>query len=80
MTAICETCGKPDASEAIAAQQEAMQPRHFPRSRVLVTNADAFSAILQYEQPDVRIGDIVKIELIAGAVPDVTADFYCECQ
>lgn len=80
MTRLCDRCGKPDPADAIADQQDAMQPRHFPPSRVMVTRADAFAAILQHEQPDIRIGDIVRIELIAGAVPDVTAGFYCECE
>lgn len=76
---ICETCSKPDPSEAIAQQQEAMKPRKNREGRVMVTRSDWFTSIFQYEQPDIRIGDIVRVELIAGGVPDVTAGFYCEC-
>lgn len=76
---LCEACGRPDPSDAIAAQQKAMKPRTNREGRVMVTRSDWFTAIFQYEQPDIRIGDIVRVELIAGAVPDVTADFYCEC-
>lgn len=75
----CEACGKPDPSEAIAQQQEAMKPRHVVEWRAVVAKPDAFLSVLGADVPDIRMGDIVSVTLIATAVPDITAGVYCEC-
>jgi hypothetical protein len=78
VSVICDRCGKPDPSEAIARQQAQMMPRKRTEGLAVVAHRDAFQ--WRSEPADIRVGDIVRVTLIAGAVSDITAGFYCECE
>lgn len=77
---LCDVCGKPDPSEAIARQQEQMRPRQVSEGYVRIVHRDPFLAISdKHPLPDVRMGDIAYVKLVAGGVEDITAGVYCEC-
>ena len=78
-TGICDQCSKPFPDEAIADQAEAMKPRDPREGWALLAKTEAFLPVAHRPFPDIRMGDIVEIRLIAAAVPDITAGFYCEC-
>ena len=79
MSAICDTCAKPLPDEAIARQQEQMKPREPKEGYAILARNEAFLPLFDQPMADVRVGDIIRITLISGAVEDITAGFYCEC-
>jgi hypothetical protein len=63
---LCASC-----SEQADRQAEQMKPRLVTEGRVLVTKKDGLTAVFGNEQPDIRMGDIVFVKLIAGAAEDM---------
>ena len=58
-------------------QQEAMHTREITSGIAKVLNTSGYEFL--FDQPDIRVGDIVRIILVAQAVPDITYSFYCTC-
>lgn len=68
-----ELCAK--CLSAVEAQQAAMAPRNVTKGIGLLLTADAFKWLGITPSPDLRVGDYVRVELVAGAVPDIG---FCE--
>ncbi len=56
-------------------QAEQMKPRECREGMALLARNDALAAYGSLPLPDVRIGDVVKVTLVAGAVEDMG---WCE--
>jgi len=62
---ICSGC-----EEAAELQRVAMEPREVRSGYALIAHRDALLAYGALPLPDVRLGDLVRVELVAAAVPD----------
>ena len=72
---ICQNC-----IESAEAQRIAMEPRQVKEGWALVAMRDPFLQVAGQPLPDIRIGDIVEVRLIAGAVPDAGWCHNSECE
>jgi len=68
-----ETCQR--CEEAAARQAEAMAPRKIREGYAVVLSLDALRWRNGELTPDIRVGDVVRVILVGGAVPDMP---YCE--
>jgi hypothetical protein len=67
----CERC-----EESARRQAEQMKPREVREGYAVVASTNAF--LWRTDPPaDIRMGDVVKIELVGSAVEDMG---WCECQ
>lgn len=61
----CKSC-----EESARLQQEAMVPREVREGLAVVRKRDALMSFGGLKVPDVRMGDVVRVQLVAAAVPD----------
>ncbi len=66
---ICQEC-----EEQGERQQQQMMPRDLTEGLVMVSHRDPFLSVGGKPVPDIRMGDIVQVKLIAGTVEDIG---YC---
>lgn len=69
----CRRC-----EEAAEAQREAMAPREVREGYAVLSHVRGLQAYGDMPFPDVRLGDVVKVSLVAAAVPDVGWCEECE--